>query len=208
MRIYIDCSGDEGFKLGKSRGERSSSYYVCAGLVFAEADAGASIGRIQRLHEVLGLPGNGEIKFSELKHDKRMAFFGMLGCCDVNVYALTVAKDDIGSTRLTGSGIEFRREFCMQLLRRGVWHAGLQAMIDDMEGNDAQRAEFREYVMEKVNRDAPGKLASVALVKSHQFQLVQAADMCAGAIRYACEEGKEEYRRLFSDKIKNDWQFK
>ena len=205
MKVYIDSSGDEGFKLGSKRGEGSSQYYITVGLVFHDPDL--AIRRIQRLHDMLGLAEDTEFKFHASKKEQRYAFFGMIGTCDFDVFVLTVLKDDITSDRLKNQGVDFRREFCMHLLRRMLPFSNIEAVIDDMESTEEQRSDCKRYLMREVNRYEPSKLASVALVESHGVRLIQAADMCAGAIRVAYEKSDHAFKKLISDKIKNEWPF-
>lgn len=202
--MYIDMSGDEGFKLG-SAGPASSAFYVVAGLVFYEP--GKTIAEITRLKDVLVMSEESEFKYSDLKPERRHAFFGMLGTMPFRWWALTVAKDSIHSPRLKDSGIEFRREFCAQFLRSCSQQTEIVAYIDDMEGTEEQRRAAREYLMREANRVERNKVTHVALVQSHKLQLVQAADMCAGAIREALE-GRPKYKAMIVDKMANQWEWK
>lgn len=139
--IYIDSSGDEGFKLGRSRGSGSSQHFVTAGLVFH--DAATTLRQMERLRVRLGMPPDSEFKYSDSSDFTKSAFFGMLGCCEFDIYAVVVTKDDITSPRLKGKGIDFRREFPMQLLRQGTAASGLYAYIDKTESTDEQERVHR-----------------------------------------------------------------
>jgi hypothetical protein len=203
-KIYVDCSGDEGFKTRKNRGNSSSTIYVAAGLFFP--DPGPVVIRIGRLRRELEMKPSEEFKFSELSRPRRYAFLASLASFPLEVTAIVVPKGAITSPSMVNDGSIFRRYFCKLLLTKGIKRPKVFAMIDNGEGSEQQSTECWRYLMREVNKEVPYRLSGAKFVESHMYELVQAADMCAGAIR-AKHLGHPEYARLIERGIINEWPF-
>ena len=210
MPTWIDCSGDEGFKFGHSLNplsshHGSSRFYVVAA-VTSEAFL-ASTNRIRELHDQLGMAEGDEFHFSEDNRHLRCAFLAMLDCYQFDLHALVVKKEVIYSPPLRNNGTWFRQFFCKELLRAGRLPLSRALVyIDPPDTRTTVQDEMRKYLMREVNA-TEDKISSVVFVPSHNDPMMQAADMCAGAIRFCYENKKPEFRKLIENRIRNEWFF-
>lgn len=214
MDAYVDSSGDEGFKFGKSKNPTSpeygsSRYYTVVALLIVDATELAA--RITELRGQLGMAEDEEFHFSEMKNYQIWSFLAMLDCYDFEIHALIVPKAKLWSPRLRNDGEWFHRFFCSKLLCTGATPlSNSRVVIDTLSSDLPGQQEDRAYLLAQVNQGcSPGRprVRDLSFRDSHLEPMVQAADMCAGAIRRAYEHKKAEYRRLIEDRIVDEWIF-
>ena len=199
MLVYIDDSGDAGFKIGQG----STAHFVFALVCFAQDDdAEDARARIRQLRETLGFPARTEFKFNGSSRAVRERFLHQVAPARFAVRSLVVDK-----TRL--SEAHFRRgktAFYEHAIREVIRHyrevlVGARVRLDGR----AEKA-YRLRLQNDLRRI--GRVEQLRLARSQGEPLIQMADMIAGATRLAHAPGRTDaavYRALIADHIAEEW---
>jgi hypothetical protein len=202
MLVFIDESGDPGFKLAKG----STPLFAAAMVIFREAaHAQAAQARIEDAAAELGVQP--EFKFSKCSDSVRDGFFEAVRDCKFRVRAIIVEKELIYSTRLRTDKESFYRFFVKSMLRfDGGVLAGADVVIDG-SGERSFRRDLKTHIR---NHTAPGVIRDVRFKDSRRDRLVQLADMSVGAIArsYRARDDRYRWRRMLSPHIDDVWEFK
>lgn len=212
MQVFIDDSGDAGFKLG----EGSSKYFVIACCVFeTAADAEKTSARVKKLEENLGRSSQSEFKFSKTSLDIKKRFFSNLDPELFFVRSIVVDKVKIYREHLKTNHESFYNHVIMQVLRNSGGSIREAAVKIDGSGSRDYKAAARKYLMSEVNTSNGEFIRKVTFVKSHSDSLIQVADMFAGCIRRSNHDDDknqgqyEEMLRPFKLHSKSDfWNFR
>lgn len=193
MIVFLDESGDAGFKLGQG----SSRFFVIALVVFDTPEAAEETADIIRaLRRQLQLRPEFEFKFGKMNDVFRFRFLEAVQRAPFQVRALVVDKqglaDDAGQSR---------GEFYFSFVRRVLKHnqdsiRGAQLRVDGAGG----RA-FRKKFSSDLRRDLGPVLADCKFRDSGADDLIQLADMMAGAVRRAHDLDKQD--RRFYDTVRH-----
>ncbi len=202
MDAYVDGSGDEGFSFGRpeihvATHSESSRFYVVAVVLVIHLEPIKP--RLDELKGQFSMDPSTELKFSSLSPKQRYATLAAMDCFDFEVHAIVVEKRRVTSPSLRQDGIKFRQFFCKQILateRTPLSNSGV--VIDRQDGNAANEAAFKEYLSRelRVRPQAGSRISSIELAESHEDYMLQAADLCAGAIRWRYERRSPEYHRF------------
>lgn len=110
MLVFIDDSGDPGFKLTKG----STKYFVLSCVIFEdELEAEKTAVAIKQLRRDLKFPDECEFKFSKSRREVRKAFLRTVSKFDFKIRSLVVKKAIVRS-----SDRIFRREFLTYLRKQ------------------------------------------------------------------------------------------
>jgi hypothetical protein len=203
MLVFIDESGDPGFKVAKG----ASPLFAVAMVVFddpAEAHKTQAIVRrlLGRIHR------RPEFKFNKCRNEIRDAFFQAVHGQSFVVRAIVVRKELIWSERLRTNDESFYRFFVKSMVKfdnRALSHA---KVIIDGSGDRAFRRSLAGYLR---RHSAPGAIDQVKIRDSRSEPLLQLADMCAGAIArsYRADRAQtDRWRSMIAGKIDDVWEFK
>lgn len=202
MLVFIDESGDPGFKTSKG----SSDVFVAALVAFRDpAVASSTEAAIEAVAQRLRI--RPEFKFSKSRPEVRDAFFGAVQPYEFVVRAIVVEKDRIYSQRLRTDKESFYKFFVKSMLRfdNGLLQ-GAKVIID---GNGDR--EFRQELGTYLRRHCgPGVIKDVRFKESERDRLVQLADMCAGAIARSFKADREDrhrWRNMLGRKVEDVWRF-
>jgi hypothetical protein len=203
--VLIDESGDPGFRVAHG----STTHFVIAMVIFDDfGDAERTSTAVAALrHELRVKP---EFKFTRLADSVRDKFFDRIGGCNFRVRALVVDKAIIHSPHLRTETDQFYRFFLRQLLDNDQNTLNGASIKIDGSGS----AEFKREMGTYLRKHRCGaKIAKFRFVDSKADNLVQLADMCAGAIlRSYRQEGKDNrrWRRalLKAGRIDDVWDFR
>jgi hypothetical protein len=203
MLVFIDESGDPGFKLDKG----STPVFAASMVIFRDADKACEIGHsIRVLRESLGVKP--EFKFSRCKPEFRDAFFESVVGGAFTVRAIVVQKALIYSQRLKTVKEEFYRFFIKSMVR---FDDGALQDADVVIDGSGDRA-FRNHLKTHLKRhSAPGAIRRVRLKNSRGDDLIQLADMCAGAIARSYRTDRRDadrWRAMLRPRIEDIWEFK
>ena len=203
MLVLIDESGDAGFKLARG----STPHFVVAMVIFdgfKEAERASAIIEAARV----SLRIKPEFKFNKCSAQVKDGFFEAVASCKFSVRALVVDKSKIYSENLRDNKDRFYNFFVKTLLQHdNNALAGARVKIDGSGDREFKR-ELAAYLKRE---SEAGKIASVKFSESHRDNLIQLADMVAGAIARSYREGDrnthDRWRKMLNSKIRNVWDF-
>ena len=203
MLVFIDESGDAGFKLAKG----STPLFAAAMVIFSESGhAQSAQERIEALAAELGVKP--EFKFSKCSDDVRDKFFAAVRDCQFRVRAIVVEKELIYSPRLRENKENFYRFFVKNMLK---FDNGLLTRANIVIDGSGERRFRRDLKAHLRHHTAPGVIRDVRFKDSRGDRLVQLADMCGGAIARSYRVGRPDryrWRRVLSGHIDDVWEFK
>lgn len=203
MLVFIDESGDAGFKLAKG----SSPYFCAAMVIFRSVEASAATSAIIR-EALTAAKVRPEFKFSKCSHKNRDAFFDATAKCDFGVRAIVVEKERIYSPHLRSEKEGFYRFFVKNLMKFDNGALDGARVIIDGSGERTFRKDLRAHLRKHT---ADGAIKDVRLKDSIGDPLVQLADMSVGAIARSYQPEKKHYdrwMRALKPKIEDVWDFK
>lgn len=203
MLVFIDESGDPGFKLD----EGSTPIFALSMVIFREAEESR---RTQHLIESLRseLRVQPEFKFSKCRDDYRDAFFDCVSGCGFSVRAIVARKALIRSRRLQTIGGEFLRFFIKSMMRFDDGVLAQAKVVIDGSGDRQFKRDLRAYLQ---THAGPEAIRSIGLKNSRSDPLLQLADMCAGAIARSYRDDRTDanrWRAMLQPKIEDIWEFK
>ncbi len=204
MLVLIDESGDPGFKI--TRG--STPHFVVAMVIFRDfKQAEATSKAIEAARTQLRIKP--EFKFNKCSHLARDGFFEAVQPYSFAIRALVVDKARIYSGNLREDKERFYNYFVKLLLEHdnGVLQ-GARIKIDG-SGDREFKQELERYLRQQCQA---GKIASVKFSESHRDNLIQLADMAAGAIARSYRDGErkhaDRWRKMLARKIEDVWDFR
>jgi hypothetical protein len=202
MLVFIDESGDPGFKLAKG----SSDVFVAALVAFKDIEQSNLARRaIDAVSDRLRIPT--EFKFSKCRPEIRDAFFQAVMPFDFCVRAIVVQKDRIYSKHLRAQKESFYSFFVKSMLKfdNGLLQ-GARVIIDG-SGDREFKKELGTYLR---RHTGDGAVRDVRFNDSNNDRLVQLADMCAGAIARSYKTDRSDARRwreMVAKKTEDVWDF-
>lgn len=204
MLVLIDESGDAGFKLARG----STPHFVVAMVIFddfKEAERTSAIIEAART----SLRIKTEFKFNKCSAQVKDGFFAAVAGCRFTVHALVVDKSTIYSDYLRENKGRFYNFFVKSLLKHDSGALiGARVKIDGSGDREFKR-ELGAYLKREAGE---GKIDSVRFAESHRDNLIQLADMVAGAIARSYREGDrnehDRWRKMLNSKVRNIWNFR
>lgn len=177
MHIFIDDSGDGGFKVGQG----STSHLVMAACVFRNPK---EIERLSMAMQACATKNRvgAEFKYAKTKDRIRDCFFDCTKDIDFSVRAIIMTKELIWSPRYRTSPSKFKSFTISQLLSHGFGQIQDGKVVIDGQDTKAFGIPDAEHVARMANSQNPGTISSVKFADSRASVGIQLADMCAGAI--------------------------
>jgi len=204
MLVFIDESGDPGFKLEEGA---SSPIFVAVMVIFENDEDAANTQRAiatseaRRIHKA-------EFKFSKCRDVVKDRFFEAVCGCRFKVRAIVVRKEVIYSPRLMTDKDRFYEYFVKQMM---TYDGGMLANARVVIDGSGDR-EFRNTLNAALRRRlGGGAVKDIRFKDSKNDVLVQLADMCAGAIARSCRKDRSEPRRwasMLKPRISDIWNFR
>ena len=203
MLVFIDESGDPGFKLSKG----SATVFVAVLAAFPEKEIArqtqAAIDEVARRLHI-----SGELKFSKSRPEVRDAFFAAVRPFNFRIRAIVVQKEIIYSRRLRTDKESFYSFFVKSMLKfDGGLLRGAKVVIDS-SGDREFRQELGAYLRRHCG---DGAVKHVRFANSANDRLIQLADMCAGAIARSYKRERSDadrWRQMLLPKIEDVWEFR
>ncbi len=207
MLVFIDDSGDAGFKLEKG----SSRFFVIVLVIFDDdLEAEKAAVAIKELRRALGFPEDVEFKFFKSKHTVRERFLQTVSPFKFRVRCLVVDKQKIHSEELRNN----KNSFYSYIIKMVLKHSDgsiLDAKVKvDGSGDRLFRKNFLTYLRRELNTDERRIMSHCRLVDSRSNVLIQMADMIAGTIRRSFDTDKKDgvaLRKIIRKHIQDEWQF-
>ncbi len=208
MLVFIDESGDAGFKLPRG----SSSHFVIACVIFDDnLDAEETSLKIKRYRRTLGRRDDHEFKFNKSNKDVRMGFFDAVADCRFRVRAVVVDKSQVTSDHLRRDKASFHNYFIGCVLAQSDGTISDARVRIDGRGDRDYKRSANAYFRRRLNSKDDNVVRNVKFVDSTNDSLIQLADMVAGAINRN-ESGEKsdatEYIRALRKNIQDIWRFK
>lgn len=207
MLVFIDDSGDPGFKIGSG----STRFFVIALVLFDDPlEAERTAVAIKELRRELGLSDQSEFKFHKSRPGIRIAFLKKIRSFNFKIRALVVDKKIIRSEELRRNKSSFYAYFIKTALKNGGPDLISASVKIDGSGDREFRRGFLTYLRRELNGPNRQVVRKCRLVDSAGNVMVQMADMIAGAIHRSKNEDKEdreEYRKIIAKHIEDEWPF-
>lgn len=203
MLVFIDESGDPGFKVDKG----ATPVFVAVMVIFRNGEDAAATQKAiaeseaRRLHKP-------EFKFNKCDDRVRDAFFTVVRNCPFSVRAIVVRKDLIHSNRLKSNKESFYEYFVKQMMQFDNGMLKDAQVIIDGSGDRAFRRNLNAALR---RRPGSGIIKDVRFKNSSTDLLVQLADMCAGAIARSYRKDRSQparWRKMLALRINDVWDFK
>lgn len=203
MLVYIDESGDAGFKVDRG----SSPVFVAAMVIFDSADAAAET-RELIARSAARVAHKGEFKFSKSRDEVRDLFFDAVRNGSFRVRCIVVEKAVIHSAALRSDKENFYEFFVKQMLRHDNGRLENARVIIDGSGDREFRQKLSAAIRKRVRE---GAVRDCRFSDSKTDLLIQLADMCAGAVARSYRADRKD-RRRWRDKLRprldDVWQFR
>jgi hypothetical protein len=207
MLVFIDDSGDPGFKLDKG----SSKYFVICCVIFTDnLEAEKTSLRIKELRRKFKKSDLYEFKFNKTNKKFRNAFFNTVKFFKFKIRAIVVNKENIYSQRLKTHKEEFYNYIIMQVIKHSKGKIKKAKLKFDKRGEIGIRNQLRVYLSHRLDNKNQHIFSDLKFVDSRQNTLIQLADMVAGSI-YAKYMGKDKsFLKLLKNtgRIDDIWEFK
>lgn len=209
MFVYLDESGDSGFKIG-----RGSSEYFVLGIVMTENPVPVASALVD-LKTRFSVSQREEIKFNKSNERLRIAFYEEIRRLDLTICGFSVNK------RLLADSPNYRmREwFYSSLIVRALQYHRLHfvnatIVMDEYMTSRKSRMQLNALMRGGIQEDL-GEINGVAMKRvkalfhrdSRTESLLQVADMVAGAIHYDRRGSGSTYLDLLQPRISeiHDW---
>jgi len=204
LLIFIDESGDPGFKLGRG----STSHFVVAMVIFDKnEDAEFAAKVIKEASSDLKIKP--EFKFNKSRDLIKDEFFNRVKKCKFRVRALVVDKEKIYSKNLREDDEKFYNYFVRLLIDFKELKFNDVSIKIDGSGDREFKKELNRYLRSQIKSDLKLK---IELVDSNNNYLIQLADMVAGAIAKSypnqIRAANNRWRQSLGKKVENTWDFK
>ncbi len=208
MLVFIDDSGDTGFKLDKG----STSHFVIAMVIFNdELEAEKTAVAIKELKREIGFDERTEFRFFKTRRDYRIKFLKIVNKFDFKVRCLVVDKSIIYSDELKKKKNSFYAYFIKEVLKNSN-NTILDAKIRlDGSGDRIFRRNFFTYLRRELNSRQKKIMRNCKMIDSKGNVLVQMADMIAGSINRAQNKDKQDYKvylKIIKNHLDDIWYFK
>lgn len=203
MLVFIDESGDAGFKVSKG----STPVFALAMVIFNDVTEAQRTQKIieQGLQQLSVKP---EFKFNKCNGARRDGFFEMVAACQFRIRAIVVEKNLIWSERLRSDSEDFYRFFLKSMLKFDNDTLSDARVVIDGSGDRA----FKGRLSASLRRHtALGAVRWVKMRDSKSEPLVQLADMCVGAIARSYRADRDEadrWLKMVKPKIDDIREFK
>lgn len=204
MLVLIDESGCPGFKLTKG----STSHFVLAMVIFRDFSEAEKVSKIiETLRHEFRI--NPEFKFSKTRADIKDKFFASVCGFDFLVRALVVEKQAIYKPKLRSDTDTFYNYFVKMLMQHDN-NILLNASVKiDGSGDKEFKHALTSYLRKQVGEN---KIKKFKFVDSKSDNLIQLADMVAGAIARSYNENRKDGNRWLDmlkkkGRIDNIWDF-
>jgi len=204
--VFIDDSGDPGFKLDKG----SSAYFVIACVIFDDPlDAEETALVIKKFRRTLGWADYREFKFNKTKKDIVSSLLNEVATNKFRIRAISMDKSKIRSHELKNRQDSFYNYTIKEVLAKTqtLHHADIR--LDGHSGRQYKQSAIT-YFRREINSRSK-KISKVKFVDSRTNVLIQLADLVAGSILRTYQTDKSDsntYIKILKPRIEDIWKFR
>jgi len=206
MLVFIDDSGDPGFKLDRG----STKFFIIAMVIFDDdLEAEKTAVNIKELRRSLGFPDDAEFRFFKTRHENRVKFLETIRPFNFRIRYLLVDKSKIRSALLKNNKNSFYAYFIKTALEHNGGTIRDAKIKIDGSGDRVFRNNFLTYLRRELNSGDHCVVRQCRLVDSRSNVLIQMADMVAGSLnRYHQNgDGGADYFSFVRKHIEDFWPF-
>ncbi len=208
MLVFIDDSGDPGFKFNKG----STKFFVISLVIFDdELEAEKTAVAIKDLKRALGFPDNMEFKFFRSSNNVRKEFLQTVNFFKFRVRSLVIDKTFVRSEELRGNKNSFYAYAIKTVLKYSDKTVSSAKIKIDGNGDRIFRKSFLSYLKRELSSGHKRIIKNCKIVNSSGNVLIQMADMIAGSVRRSYDISKKDhfvYKGIIRKHIEDEWQFK
>lgn len=207
MLVFIDDSGDPGFKFDKG----STKFFVISLVIFDdELEAERTALAIKNLRRELRFSDKSEFKFYKSSREVRRKFLTKVCGFKFRVRSLVVDKSLIRSNELRTSKNSFYGYAIKTVLKYSDGKISNAKVKIDGSGDRVFRKNFLGYLRRQLNSKELTVMDNCKLVDSQQNVLIQLADMIAGSVHRSYNPEKLDhkiYKAIIKRRIEDEWRF-
>lgn len=186
MLVFVDESGDTGFKLGQG----SSGQFTVTLVIFADnAEAEAASRRIDTLRTEMELPQDsraGEFHFNDNSNEQREVFLKAVSLFDFSVFSVVVNKAGLAPEGISSKNA-FYNLVCGLVFDTAKDYLAEASIVIDSTGGKEFKQQLEKYLRQRMNEpNGRRRIKQIRMKPSHTDNLLQLADMVCGAIVRAC----------------------
>ena len=200
MLVFIDDSGDPGFKLDKG----SSKHFVIACIIFDDnLDAEETALKIKRLRRALHWNDNHEFKFNKTNKEIRLSFLNEIKSCKFRIRAIVADKSIIRSLELKNNKNKFYNYMIKEVLSKSDGSIKNGSIRLDGHEDRAYKKVATTYFRQQANPRG-GVIKDMKFVNSKSDSLIQLADMIAGSILRTTQTSKtdsKDYLKVIKKRV-------
>lgn len=204
MLIFIDDSGDPGFKVEKG----SSAVFVIALIIFDDHLVAEETSiALKRLRRGLKFPDTMEFKYHKSRKEIKEKFLETCAKFHFRVRAIVVKKDTVRSNFLRLHNESFFNYIVMQVFKNNggtIKHAKLRF---DKRGEKRIRDELRVYLSHELDNKNKDVFDQLKFVDSKENILIQLADMIAGCIAAYHKKSDQNLYKIIRKRLEDVWEF-
>jgi len=208
MLVFIDESGDPGFKLTKG----SSLHFVIAMIIFTdELDAEETALKIKKLRKRMYKSDKFEFKFNKCSKEIRKTFLSEIKNCHFRIRAIVFDKKTVYSQHLRSNKEGFYNFALRQVLEHNNNTIRNAKIRLDGRGEKIFKQQLTTYLRKCLNSDTRKIMINLRFRDSKSDVLIQTADMIAGCIRRYYDHNTNDwdsYRKITRSKEEDVWEFK
>lgn len=205
MLVFIDESGDAGFKIAKG----SSKNFIMVLVVFEnELEVEETDLVIRKFRKRIGKSEKFEFKFNKISKRIRLKFLDCIKDCDFRILAIVILKEKMYITALRGSKDKFYYFVIKELLKKNKNTIKNAKIRIDGIGKRLFKHDLLHYLRKNLKL---GTIKDLKFRDSKNNVLIQLADMIIGAISKSYDKEKTDYLdyiKIIHKKIDDIWELK
>ncbi len=206
MLVFIDDSGDPGFKLNKG----SSDFFVIACVIFKDNLVAEEVAlKMKKYRREIGWKDYREFKFNKTKKDYVREVLRRVAKYDFVIRAIVMDKAKIRSYELRNKQDSFYNYTIKEVLAKTDSLVKADIRLDGHSGRQYRKS-AAAYFRREINAGSK-KVSKVRFVDSHSNNLIQLADLVAGAINRSFQNDKtdsQDYLNIIKSRVEDIWRFK
>lgn len=207
MLVFIDDSGDPGFKIEKG----SSPVFIIVCVIFDdELEAEKTAVAIKEFRRKLKKSDNFEFKFNKSNREFRLNFLEHVISFKFRIRAIVFEKTKIKSNELKISKQSFYNYAIKMVLKHNFGKIKEAKIRLDGHGDRIYKREVVRYLRRELNNKKNRVFEKLQFVDSRNNVLIQLADMIAGSIHRKYEFEKSDaklYYGIVKKRVEDLWEF-